>query len=245
MLGGVLAVLGRPLAGRPLAACLGLAAGVMAAVSVLELLPTAAGDLAEAVGSAGVPLALAAGAAGSLLYLVLDRLVPSPLQAAASQDVDDALRLRRLGLVTAVAIGAHNVPEGFVTFSGTLQDPSLGLAVAVAMAIHNVPEGVAVAVPVRQATGSRRRAFAWAAWTGAAEPVGALACWVLLAPLLTPALLAGVHAGVAGVMLALSAHALLPEARRVGGAPAALAGTAAGAAVMALSLHLMAQAASV
>ena len=148
-------------------------------------------------------------------------------------------RLHRLGLVTALAIGLHNVPEGFVTFAGTLQDPRVGVALAVAMAVHNIPEGVAVAVPVRQATGSRTKAFGWAAFTGATEPVGALALWLLLAPFLTPVLLGAVYAGIAGVMTAVSLAGLLPAARAAGGWRPTLAGATAGALVMAASLWML------
>ena len=140
--------------------------------------------------------------------VLLERAVPDPVSEMPG-DVDDPAgldrrRMLRLGTVTALAIGLHNLPEGFVTFAGTLQDPSVGLALAVAMAVHNVPEGVAVAVPVRQATGSRRKAFAWAAFTGIAEPLGALIGWLLLGPFLTPALVAAVFAAVAGVMVTVS-----------------------------------------
>ena len=164
--------------------------------------------------------------------------------APRAGDVDDPAgldrrRMLRLGTVTALAIGLHNLPEGFVTFAGTLQDPSVGLALAVAMAVHNVPEGVAVAVPVRQATGSRCKAFAWAAFTGIAEPLGALIGWLLLAPFLTPALLAAVFAAVAGVMVTVSLDALLPAARAAGGRAAALGGVLLGVAAMALSLDLL------
>lgn len=234
--GGALAVLGRPLPPRVLGASLGLAAGVMVAVSFLEMLPTAQ----TALPGGGVVLAFCAGA---VVYLLLDRLLPTPAghgDAGQGAGPTGAARLRRLGLVTALAIGAHNVPEGFATFAGTLQDPEVGAAVALAMAVHNVPEGVAVAVPVRQATGSRRRAFAWAAATGLAEPLGALACYALLAPVLTPAVLAGAYAGVAGVMTALSLDALLPEARSAGGRTVTLAGVLAGVAAMALSLEALA-----
>lgn len=115
----------------------------------------------------------------------------------------------------------------------------MGVALAVAMAVHNVPEGVAVAVPVRRATGSRRTAFAWASFTGLAELVGALLGWLLLAPFLTPALVAAVFAAVAGVMVTVSLDALLPAARAAGGRAAMLGGVLLGVAAMALSLDLL------
>ena len=243
VLGGVLAIVGRAPSGRGLGAALGLAAGVMLAVSFLEMLPAAVEGLGGAVGPAATAVAVAALILGAGSYVLLERAVPDPVSEMPG-DVDDPAgldrrRMLRLGTVTALAIGLHNLPEGFVTFAGTLQDPSVGLALAVAMAVHNVPEGVAVAVPVRQATGSRRKAFAWAAFTGIAEPLGALIGWLLLAPFLTPALLAAVFAAVAAVMVTVSLDALLPAARAAGGRAAALGGVLLGVAAMALSLDLL------
>lgn len=243
VLGGVLAVVGKEPSGRGLGAALGLAAGVMIAVSFLEMLPVAVEGLAGAVGGAATALAVGALAVGAAGYVLLERAVPVPA-AGVPDDVDgpdglSRLRLMRLGMVTALAIGLHNVPEGFVTFAGALEDPSVGLALAIAMAVHNVPEGIAVAVPVRTATGSRRRAFAWAAVAGVAEPAGALLGWLLLAPVLTPGVLGAVYGLVAGVMVALSLHALLPEAQRTGGRTPALLGALAGMTVMLVSLDLL------
>ena len=46
-----------------------------------------------------------------------------------------------MGLMTALAIGLHNFPEGLATFVGTLDDPTVGIPLAIAIAIHNIPEG--------------------------------------------------------------------------------------------------------
>lgn len=248
-LGGALGAVGRPISGRGLAVALGLAAGVMVTVSLAEMMPAAGEGLAAGVGSAGGLAAVAALLAGAGAYLLLEHLVPEPTPPVPGDVVGPAApdgtgvaarRMARLGAVTAVAIAAHNLPEGFVTFAGALEDPSVGLALAVAMAVHNVPEGIAVAVPVRTATGSRRRAFTWAAVAGIAEPAGALVGYLVLAPFLTPAVLGAVYALVSGVMVTLSLHALLPEAQRAGGRTPALLGALAGIAVMLVSLDLLA-----
>jgi ZIP family zinc transporter len=47
-------------------------------------------------------------------------------------------------------------------------------------ATPQIPEGVAVALPVYYATGSRWRAFAWSALSGAAEPLGGLIGYAVL-----------------------------------------------------------------
>lgn len=44
------------------------------------------------------------------------------------------------GVLTALALGLHNFPEGLATFVGTLADPTAGVAIAIAIALHNIPE---------------------------------------------------------------------------------------------------------
>lgn len=38
----------------------------------------------------------------------------------------DVNKLRRMGVLTGLAIAIHNFPEGLATFVATLSDPSLG-----------------------------------------------------------------------------------------------------------------------
>jgi hypothetical protein len=78
-----------------------------------------------------------------------------------------------MGVLTALAIGIHNVPEGMATFVVALREPAMGTAIAVAIALHDIPAGIAVSIPVFSATGSRQRAFSYSLLSGVAEPVGA------------------------------------------------------------------------
>jgi len=123
-----------------------------------------------------------------------------------------------------------------ITFtSAATGDVSLGIMIAVAVAIHNIPEGIAVSVPIFYATGSRRRAFAYSFLSGVAEPVGDLIGYLLL-PFLTPAVLSTTLALVAGIMVYISLDEILPMAHRYGREHLVILGVVAGMAVMALSL---------
>ena len=88
----------------------------------------------------------------------------------------DKKSLKRMGALTGLAIGIHNVPEGLATFVATLASPAFGGALAIAIALHNIPEGVCVAMPVYYATGSRVRGFLWAFLSGISEPLGVCVC---------------------------------------------------------------------
>ena len=93
---------------------------------------------------------------------------------------DHRFGLQKMGLMTALAIGIHNLPEGLATFVAALSDPLNGVAIAVAIALHNIPEGVCVAMPVYYATGSRWKGFWWAVVSGLSEPIGGLLGWLVL-----------------------------------------------------------------
>ena len=158
---------------------------------------------------------------------------------AGSLGPDERSMLLRTGMLIALGIGIHNLPEGMATFAGAIKSRGLGLAIAGAIALHNIPEGLAVALPVFCATGSRRRAIFWAALSGAAEFAGALLAAAVLLPFLTPAFLAITLAAVAGLMVFISFDELIPGSYAYGHEHISVAGIVAGMAVMALSIWLL------
>lgn len=142
----------------------------------------------------------------------------------------------RMGVMTALAIGIHNFPEGIATFTAAMKNPALGVAIAVAIAIHNIPEGIAVSIPIYYATGDRKKAFYLSLLSGLAEPVGALLAYLVLMPFMSPVVMGCVFASVAGIMVFISLDELLPAAREYGEHHVSIYGLVAGMAIMAVSL---------
>jgi ZIP family zinc transporter len=143
-----------------------------------------------------------------------------------------------MGMVSAMAIGIHNFPEGLATFTAALREPALGIAIAVAIAIHNIPEGIAVSVPVYYATGNKKKAFRLSFLSGLAEPIGALVGYLILMPFLNDVIFGILFAAVAGIMVFISIDELLPAAREYGEAHLSIYGVITGMIVMAISLLL-------
>ena len=129
--------------------------------------------------------------------------------------------------------------KGFATFAVALADPALAIPLAVAIALHNIPEGIAVAVPMREATGSRRKAAWWATLSGLAEPLGAIVGYLLLQPFLGPQSLGITFAAIAGIMVFVSLDKLLPTAIQTGKHHTAIYGMIVGMIVMAFSLLIL------
>lgn len=148
--------------------------------------------------------------------------------------------MMRTGLLSALAIGIHNFPEGMASFFSALSDPALGLSIAIAIAIHNIPEGISVAVPIRVATGSRSKAALAALLSGLAEPVGAAIGFLVLMPFISETMLSLVFAFIAGIMVYISVDELLPAAEQSGEHHFAIWGFILGMAIMGVSLILTA-----
>lgn len=240
-IGGLIAVLSRRTDEKFMSFSLGFSAGVMVLISFRELLPDARGSLIPALGAryAGAAAAVSV-AAGMFLALLIDRLVPSGPVPSGSEPKAVTARhsdvLWRVGMVTAIAVMVHNLPEGIATFMAGYADTKVGVPVAVSIALHNIPEGISVAVPVYFGTGSRWKAFGWSTLSGLSEPAGALLAFLVLGPFLSPAMLGVIFGAVAGIMLAISFDGLIPASQQSGHTPAAVGGIFSGVVFMEIAL---------
>ncbi|MDH6356918.1 zinc transporter ZupT [Parabacteroides sp. PF5-9] len=233
---------------RFLSFSLGLSAGVMIYVSFVELFSQSQEILTAALGlKEGMGVTVFFFFLGILLIGIIDRLVPSfenPHEIRSVESMKNPppqkTKLMRMGVMTALAIGIHNFPEGIATFVAAVESPTLGIAIATAIAIHNIPEGIAVSVPIYYATGDRKKAFKLSLLSGLAEPIGALLAYLVLMPFMSPIVMGCVFAAVAGIMVFISLDELLPAAREYGEHHISIYGLVAGMAIMAISLILLA-----
>ena len=161
------------------------------------------------------------------------------ITAADMADAEEKKRLGRMGIMTALAIGIHNFPEGLATFLATVNDARVGASLGVAIAVHNIPEGVCVAMPLYYATGSPTKAFFWSFLSGLTEPIGGIAGFAVLQPVFTDLVFGIVFSMVGGMMVFIVCHELLPAAHRYMGSQAkATACLILGMVIMAISLVL-------
>ncbi len=222
---------------------LGLSAGVMIYVSLVEIFVKAELSLVSEWGSrTGKWATVLAFFGGMLLIGLIDSFVPhatNPHEVKSLEDCEPCKdNLKRMGIFTALAIAIHNFPEGIATFVSALQDPYIAIPIFVAIALHNIPEGIAVSVPIYQATGSKKKAFLYSLLSGLAEPVGAIIGYLILMPIMSDAVFGIIFAGVAGIMVFISIDELLPTAREYGNHHLSIYGLITGMALMAVSLLL-------
>jgi zinc transporter, ZIP family len=233
-----------------LAFALGLAAGAMIYISFVELLFGAlesfeneGDDPDEAYTRLAVMFLgglIVTGLLGKLMESVTEKMgiKKSDLSNLTSDKSNGkkSKKLYRTGIVTAVALAIHNLPEGLVTFLTSMQDINLGIGIAVAIAIHNIPEGLAVALPIYHATKSRKKALVITLLSGLSEPIGAGIAYFLFFQNMEPEVFHVVNVFVASIMVYVSFFELIPTSLEMGHGGYSKWGIIAGLSVMGLSM---------
>ena len=198
------------------AAFLGFASGVMVAALVFGLLVPAM-EQAENFGKFNwVPAAVGFLAGGAFL-IVLDKIVPHAHEGGEHEHGVHAALKKPTKMFLAVTI--HNIPEGLaVGFAfgaalagGEMASVYAALGLAIGIGIQNFPEGAAVSLPMKNATGSRSKAFWYGTASGAVEPIFAL-IGLFLAAFLSSAM-PWLLSFAAGAMIFVVAEDLIPDAK--------------------------------
>lgn len=243
-IGSLLAFISKKENASFLSISMGFSAGVMIYVSFMELLP--AGQTLLGKSEYGEWLGLGLFFMGVCCIGLIDALIPkheNPHEFFHTiRDMKgnkQKASLLRTGLLTSLAIAVHNFPEGFATFVSVLNNPITGIGIVLAIALHNIPEGIAVSVPIFYATGNRLKAFWYSFLSGLSEPLGALIGYFFIYPFLNDAVMGGLFAFVAGIMVYISLDELLPAAREYGKNHLSICGVFVGMAVMGASLMLL------
>ena len=246
-IGSLIALIAKRTNTKFLCGSLGFSAGVMLFVSFMDLIPIAKEELILHLGNkAGMLTLLLAFFGGMGLITLIDFLIPEKNNPHEFHGVEEMSEpdgmqksFHRMGIVVALSLAIHNFPEGIATFSTAISHGlSVAIPITIAIAIHNIPEGIAVAVPIYQATGKRKKAFWLSFLSGLAEPLGALVAYLFLMPFWSPSINGIVMAAVAGIMVYISLDELLPASEKYGEHHISISGLIAGMIMMALSLYL-------
>lgn len=221
---------------------LGFSAGVMIYLSLTEIL-TGANELLQKVFPSHFEWLVFAGfLTGIIVAVLIDYFVPDHIEENIN-DIENECshkhRIKRAGLLTALAIGIHNFPEGMATFLVSSNDLTLGISVAIAIALHNIPEGIAIAMPIYHATGKKRSAIKYSFFAGISEPIGAVIGLGILKLILPEILVGYLFAAVAGIMIYISFDTLLPLAKEYGDWHYSITGIIGGILIIWLSLLII------
>jgi zinc transporter, ZIP family len=179
---------------------LSFAAGVMLAISFLELIP-------ESIHLSSVQMCVFGIIIGSIIMYILDKSLPHIHPALCKQE--QGCNLKRTSLYLMIGLFLHNFPEGMAIAIGAVSDMKISLAIALAIAIQNIPEGICTSTPYYHCTKQKWKTF----WISSSTAIPILLGFTLAHYLYQniPLSLVGVIIGAtAGIMIYISGDELIP-----------------------------------
>ena len=218
------------LARRPSRSWLGLANGLAAGFMV----GASVGLLWE--GSRSGPGRTLAGAAAGAVFIALTRRLLDrgrELHFGAFRGVDATKMLLIVGVMTV-----HSFTEGVgvgVSFGG---GEALGVVIAIAIAIHNVPEGLAISLVLVPRGVSIRRAAAWSVFSSLPQPLMAVPAFVFVETF-EPFLPAGLGFAAGAMLWMVAAELLPEAVREAPARRVVTVGAASACAMVALQAALL------
>ncbi|MEM0015133.1 MAG: ZIP family metal transporter [Zestosphaera sp.] len=166
--GGVAGLIGLRGSEKHLDLGLGFSAGVMTVTSFTSL-------LLPAMRVGGFPILLAGFSSGVILVVILNKFIPHEhLMKGYEGPAVIKARIKRVWLLVS-AILIHNIPEGLAVGSSSVFSLSNGLLTALAIGLQDIPEGFAVSFPIAAATKDVRKALLIASLSGLSETVMSVA----------------------------------------------------------------------
>ena len=145
---------------------LGLSAGIMALVMMVDLLPAAL--------SGGEPFGILLGFSVGLLMLIsLHRVMGSMAGSASRHKKQTYEYWRQAGWMMGVALALHHIPEGIAIGAGFQAHHHAGVMLALSMALHNIPEGIGLAAPLLLGQLRRRSIVMFSFLVSLCIPLGA------------------------------------------------------------------------
>lgn len=238
---------------RLMALSLSFAAGIMIYVSFMEMLPEGIHLLEDYMGERGHSIAIAWFFGGMFITAILEIIVHKYAGGFHDHNHEHSHNhnhnhgnhsqneehLSKLGVLSALAIAIHNIPEGLALFTAGLKDITLALPIAAAVIIHNIPLSVAISVPLYYSTGSRKKAFLYTLLVGLCQPLGAILGYMVLSQGFNDLLVGILFSIVAGTMVFVALDEMLPSSQKYEDHHLSIYGAIFGMIVMAVSLAFL------
>jgi ZIP family zinc transporter len=153
--GGLIGVTWRRSSHKTLCALVSFAAGALLSVTIVDIIPEAAG-----ITGVGWIRALAATVVGATVFYLIGRYVYYLCPACAASATEEQRGYLRLGVLLMVALAIHSTVDGLaIAASSKAHREVVALLVLFAVSYHKVPEGLALVSVTRLAGFSRWRSL--------------------------------------------------------------------------------------
>jgi zinc transporter, ZIP family len=200
IIGSFIGVLKRPSFGY-VCNMLCFAAGVMLAISFLELMP-------ESIKLSSITTCVSGLVLGSLVMYGLDRLIPHIHPQLCAQE--QGCNLERTSVYLIMGMFLHNFPEGMAIAIGSVTEMKVSFVIALAIAIHNVPEGICTSAPFYHTTGERLKSFLVSSSTAVPIIIGYVLARYLFQNI-TDQVIGFIIGATAGLMIYITTDELIPN----------------------------------
>ena len=189
--------------GKTMGMLYGATSGLMLAMICFDILP-------EALNKGRTDLVFSGIIIGCLLGILLDEWVPTLEEHLSCKG---SSVIGRTGLILALGIGLHNLPEGFALGTMALAAEESIISFTVILALHSIPEGIAMAIPFIKANTPLSKLLGMAAGLGCIMGIGAMIGYRF----------SGLHENMistglgvaAGIILYIVCGELIPESRKI------------------------------
>lgn len=184
---------------------LGFASGVMITISITDLMPNSFSLILEHHNLIYTLFLI-------LIGFLIGILISSIVDRKLDKNVNNGLKLYKIGIITMLVIMLHNIPEGIATYITTSNNLKLGIILTLAIALHNIPEGISISIPIYYSTKSKKKAFLYTFISGISEPIGAIICYLFLYKYITNDILGIIYSIISGMMINIGINELYKEA---------------------------------
>lgn len=122
-------------------------------------------------------------------------------------------KLKKIGIINAITLLIHNIPEGFITCITASYDIKLGFKIALSIIIHNIPEGISIALPIYYGSNKNfKKTFIYVLISAIAEPFGACIAYLFFKNIIISNILIGyILITVAIIMISISIEEIFPK----------------------------------
>lgn len=223
---------------------LSFSAGIMIYTAFMAILPEGIHLLEDGLGETGYYIALLAFFGGMFLTALVEKIVHKfgghyhHHHGEGHHEHEHNHHTSNLGILSAIAIAIHNLPEGLAIYTTGLKDISLAIPIAIGVILHNIPLSIAITMPIFYATGSRKRGFLYSLIVGLCQPLGAVIGHLVLSNFLNDTLNGILFSIVGGIMIFISLDELLPISRQDDDHHLGIYVTILGMIVMALAMNI-------
>ncbi len=218
--GGIIVILIKKLNENLLSFVLGLSSGIMTVVVFSELIP-------EALAVGSIWTTLSGIVIGIFLISMLSIIFPDQqLSDQESPNAKGQIKFLKTGILLALGIAIHNIPEGLAIGAGYSANNIFGIGLAILMGVQNFPEGMAVATTLVLGKMNNFKVLIITALSGIPMGIGAFIGSYLGS---ISDLVLSISLGfAAGAMLYITFNDLIPEAHEKAAGKTAIIGISSG-----------------